>query len=252
MPGEDVRFKAKGREPFHLYGAERSAESSQGADSDNGGVLELAGDHESCGTGRWFVIPSGQGYAGFFDMLSERAFDESPDEKRDEQDKSQGFNALFRLEEDGIDHGRVLKEREVLLHAMLLFVKGEDLFGVGCPVPFPGYVAEKHETSGFHFHLFERGSLLGKMTGHAIADFDHLSGLVFFGTSSGIGGTRFDLEGQIVVAGRLGRPSLSSGPGIDLTGILGKALLLEALVQDVRFLGQFTDDLLLPSLVVGA
>ena len=76
-------------------------------------------------------------------MFPERSFDESPDEKRYEEDEAQGFDAFFRFEEDRVNHGRVLEESKVLLHPVLLFVEGENLSGIGGAFSFFGSVTNR-------------------------------------------------------------------------------------------------------------
>ena len=118
-------------------------------------------------------------------MFPERSFDESPDEKRYEEDEAQDFDALFRFEEDRVHHGRVLEERKVLLHPVLLFVEGENLFGVGGSLTFFGDIGQKDEASCFGLHLCHRRGLLFQMATHLIADLSDLSGLVLLGPHAG-------------------------------------------------------------------
>ena len=49
----------RGFKPFALNGIQRPVEPPLGAAPDDGGVYELAGDHQSRRTGRGFVVPTG-------------------------------------------------------------------------------------------------------------------------------------------------------------------------------------------------
>ena len=59
LRGKHGEREPEGFEPFALNGIQRPVEPPLGADPDDGGVFELAGDHQSRRTGCRFVVPTG-------------------------------------------------------------------------------------------------------------------------------------------------------------------------------------------------
>jgi hypothetical protein len=59
LGGKHGEFESESFEPFELNGIQRPVEPPLRANPDNGGVLELAGAHQSRETGRRFVVPTG-------------------------------------------------------------------------------------------------------------------------------------------------------------------------------------------------
>ena len=59
LRGKDRGLETEGFEPFELDGIQWPVEPPLSADSDHGGVFELAGDHQGRGAGRRFVVPTG-------------------------------------------------------------------------------------------------------------------------------------------------------------------------------------------------
>ena len=75
-----------------------------------------------------------------------------PEQQREQQYQSQGFNAFGLLQEETIDNDRIFEKPVVLLRPMLLFIDGEDLPSTMGHVSRRGHIGEQDEAARLFLH----------------------------------------------------------------------------------------------------